>query len=646
MTGTINKEKILNVIDNYLKEENIGGAILIDGKWGTGKTYFIEKQLIKNKREYKRKYGVKDIIYISLYGINNILDIERELFRKIIPIIKSDKKIPNFLMRIFTEISMKTIEIKTGADIKDPLEKIIDICIDIKEDYSKYLIIFDDLERCDISLNLLLGYMNQLVEHEKQKVIIVTNEEEINKRNLNKNKELKYISVLNVLKNSEEKPKIITRKKEQGFLIDKDTFNIDQENKDILDKLVNDIYASNNYYDEVKEKLIYQTIKYEPSKYEIIKNMIETCNAKNIVKDILEENSEKILEIFDNNKYFNARTVRHLIIKLKNILENINEEDMEEYKANRVIENIILSTTKIVIDMKKNNHDYLEKSSDEIFSISIDEKNMFKGAYCIKSIVEFLNKSYMQEAILNEELKKLNNDFKKNDCLIPYDWNRKSEEYLKGNFYNIKRRVKEKEITINSNLLKSKFEYFYNLYKLNIIEEKELDEFIEAIGEMIQERNREDNRVLKSRSIYENEKEFKEKLKKLNSYEPRSFQKKVKDDTEGFFKENKIEELNKYLINNRDVFMIEKGFLKYFNVDSIVKIYITGNNEQKDDLGKVFNSIYGFDNIKDYFKDDIENIQKLKEDLDRKKDDEKGVSNWNIRSLIELLKNILNKLEN
>ena len=66
------------------------------------------------------------------------------------------------------------------------------------------ILIFDDLERCKIPINDLLGYINQFVEHLNLKVIIVANEKEINKI-VDKNLELKYlIASLNHIDTTEE----------------------------------------------------------------------------------------------------------------------------------------------------------------------------------------------------------------------------------------------------------------------------------------------------------------------------------------------------------------------------------------------------------------------------------------------------------
>ena len=60
-----------------------------------------------------------------------------------------------------------------------------------------YVLIFDDLERANMDVNVCLAYINTFVEHQKMKVIIVANEREIGKINYNKNYELKIISAMN-----------------------------------------------------------------------------------------------------------------------------------------------------------------------------------------------------------------------------------------------------------------------------------------------------------------------------------------------------------------------------------------------------------------------------------------------------------------
>ena len=52
-----------------------------------------------------------------------------------------------------------------------------------KRIYKDYVIVFDDLERCEMPISETLGYINDYVEHKNVKCVIVANEQEINKIN-------------------------------------------------------------------------------------------------------------------------------------------------------------------------------------------------------------------------------------------------------------------------------------------------------------------------------------------------------------------------------------------------------------------------------------------------------------------------------
>ena len=64
----------------YLSDQSYNYAILIDGEWGCGKTYFIQNVLkgcieeAEREQEHPRK-----IKYISLYGCKSIQDIQENI---------------------------------------------------------------------------------------------------------------------------------------------------------------------------------------------------------------------------------------------------------------------------------------------------------------------------------------------------------------------------------------------------------------------------------------------------------------------------------------------------------------------------------------------------------------------------------------
>lgn len=64
----MDKEKIKEAVKVYLQEENSDYAIMLNGKWGCGKTYFVKNELIKDIQNKDDR----QVIYISLFGITSI----------------------------------------------------------------------------------------------------------------------------------------------------------------------------------------------------------------------------------------------------------------------------------------------------------------------------------------------------------------------------------------------------------------------------------------------------------------------------------------------------------------------------------------------------------------------------------------------
>lgn len=81
----ITEEEIFELILRYIRKKNTEYAILIDGKWGVGKTFFIKNSLkVKLQKEIKETNRYKGIIYMSLYGIKDIIQLENKIIYSII----------------------------------------------------------------------------------------------------------------------------------------------------------------------------------------------------------------------------------------------------------------------------------------------------------------------------------------------------------------------------------------------------------------------------------------------------------------------------------------------------------------------------------------------------------------------------------
>lgn len=172
----MSNEHISQFLDYYIKLPNPQYAVLLKGKWGSGKTHFIndyKKQLDEKEQKY---------IYVSLYGVRNYDEIETKFLETIHPRLYNKKTI--FAGKIAKQFLKGTLKIDWDGNGQENAEletKIPDFKPEDLLNTKDYILIFDDLERCSINIINLLGYINHFVEHQSYKVILIANEEEFKK---------------------------------------------------------------------------------------------------------------------------------------------------------------------------------------------------------------------------------------------------------------------------------------------------------------------------------------------------------------------------------------------------------------------------------------------------------------------------------
>ena len=79
------RERCLSYIDEW--DSNPEYAILLTGAWGCGKTYFVQNLLKEQNKETPKLAW-----YISLFGVQNSVDIDARLFEAAHPIIGDVEK--------------------------------------------------------------------------------------------------------------------------------------------------------------------------------------------------------------------------------------------------------------------------------------------------------------------------------------------------------------------------------------------------------------------------------------------------------------------------------------------------------------------------------------------------------------------------
>jgi hypothetical protein len=132
-------------------------AVLLDGPWGIGKT-FVVKKCLNEHFDDPTKY-----VYVSLYGLTSIEDIDCALYYAKYPALASKA----------AQLAGRGIKTALKFFRADPELKLGHVF----NKYDSALYVFDDLERCGLSFDSVLGYINTFVEHHGRKVIVIANEQ-------------------------------------------------------------------------------------------------------------------------------------------------------------------------------------------------------------------------------------------------------------------------------------------------------------------------------------------------------------------------------------------------------------------------------------------------------------------------------------
>ena len=275
----------------YIKMKKPQFAVMITGKWGCGKTYYINHQ-IEEWKKYKNKTDKDSIelkpIYISVNGLHSISDVARKIRTALYPILYSKgvavaKKVALTGLQILAKTKVDFDKDGSGEELDGFLdaEGIIEI---FKNDSDSIkgdrILIFDDLERCKVPLDELFGFINGIVEHSDSKVILVCEEDKLKKS------------------------------------ADKDELKVS--------------------YKDFKEKLVGQTFSLAVDYAGMAESFINASKDK-----ILIENKNLIVELFVASRCENLRLIKHCLIDIKRLFEQISRDVEENPNYQVFVSNVI-----------------------------------------------------------------------------------------------------------------------------------------------------------------------------------------------------------------------------------------------------------------------------------------------------------------
>ena len=324
-------EDLVESILDYVRADYTDYAIMINGEWGSGKTYFWNNKIrkkIDNMRLNGKQYTT---IYMSLYGISNLEEISKKIF------IETTQLMDKNLRRYMEQNGQTTIPeyAKTGIDMANLFG------IAQNEDKVNYgeffstddkVLCFDDLERANVDVIDILGYINNFVEHDHIKTIIICNEKELSTKLKSNNLEMKTFIATYMLD-------------KQGELLKTDKPMVEK----IKDKIEH-VFDKANEYERIKEKLIGETFEYAP-KFDYIINgiLMRYENDPDLIR-FLRENTNLIISTFNKSGTRNLRILKHSLNDFQKVFEMV--EKNYPNVSNRVLQTMLIFTIAISFEIK------------------------------------------------------------------------------------------------------------------------------------------------------------------------------------------------------------------------------------------------------------------------------------------------------
>ena len=325
-------DDLVESILDYIRSDYTDYAIMINGEWGSGKTYFWNNK-IKSKIDSMQIHGKKyTTIYMSLYGISNLEEISKKIF------IETTQLMDKNLKKFMNSKNVKTIPeyAKNGIDMANLFGVTQNGDKMNYEDFfstEDKVFCFDDLERANVDVIDILGYINNFVEHDHIKTIIICNEKELATKLKSSNLEMKTF--------------IAT------YLLDKQNkINIDTDEPMVerIQDTIEYVFDKANDYERIKEKLIGETFEYNPEFEYIINGLLMRYEKYPELIRFLRSNTLLITTTFKKSGTRNLRILKHALNDFKKIFDMINKTYPNiNYRA---IQTMLIFTIAISFEIK------------------------------------------------------------------------------------------------------------------------------------------------------------------------------------------------------------------------------------------------------------------------------------------------------
>lgn len=555
--------ELTEFILDYTNKTKTNYAIMMNGEWGIGKSYYIKNDLFEALKKDNKK-----CIVISLYRLQKTSEISGIIILE--KMFMNKKKLKNVISvggNITTTLVKSYAEnqgIKLSADGKglDKLKKLINL--------SNTLIILEDVERTMIPIEELFGYINNMVEQDHVKVLLVCNENEIISKYENKS--------------------------------DNNNSNIDNE------------------YKCFKEKTIGDTVRFESEIDEVIKNIMRDNFAEEYSFFLEDEEIERISNIMYSQNDYNLRSFIFACQKIFDIFEKTRIKDNKDENTKYIMKNIFYSVLGFCMRLRRGEN--IEWDGTNLYSLTLGSEKypLFKFCYqyvlAIKHDIDEIDIKEMKDTLVQFKLYEDEKN-KDKDVNIMCNWSRETEENLRKAIKNVEKKL-ENPHEVNS----IPYAEYGDIAAYIISLENVFHEDYISIKELLIKNLYGKNDKVNSNSLFriyfgDEEGDAQEKYLDL--------QKKMVESLEGLsaiddlqYTVDEVDVLCKEVIKSLGVIAKKGKFLTKFNLGKMAQLFLQCEPKEMEKIREIFKEVYNHISKEDISQLEIDKITEFRNLLNAK----------------------------
>lgn len=581
-------QELNQYILHYLTEDKTKSAIMLTGPWGTGKSYYIQNEL-KPFLEKKENGGYSCVI-VSLYGLKDTAEISKSIYlgtRMKFLTVASEK---STTVTFAGETIIKGIAGAFGVDLSVSERSLKRLYASVN--LTGKLVVLEDLERSGIDILEVLGYVNNLVEQDGVKVLLVANEEEIIKYELGN-------KVIGRRKKEEIEEEIEEEKRLH------EAFDVPFENKgEIVQCRLSEDYL------RLKEKTISDTIEFEEDYQTAIREIVQMFDNETLNKFSTIESIKDILDIMLHCQSYNLRSFIFACQKTNDIFSSLDEKYLSD---ENFVQAVFIGILSFVLKQKNGNaHTW---GNEKYFSAVLGHEKapLFKFCYdyIMRQITEFEDIEGAYQAYSELVLYDKNRSNNDNDIITLQTYYVRTDSDVLDAINNIERRLEVPEdisfyqygtIAVYAIIIKGILGCDIDTIKRRLVAN------LEGQGNKL-----ELEQIFRTIIGTDCTTKQKEEYESLRKEMARSLKKGDKIIPNFDYQPEQSKDFYDYAITNEGKFHTQESFAAQFDMKRLSEMFRNSTAEQKQQIRGVFVGMYRIGNIKSFLANDRESIVQLLE---------------------------------